>query len=233
MNRQLFEYSYALKKEKKRQSFFIVLYILFIVFLISSILHFVIFPVRQVSQTMIPDVKEGSLVMVLPFLRNSCERGDIVLVDSIQQDELPKGKKILKYIVAFVTAQQVQLYEDKNYPGSKQKLRRVIGLPGDTIYMRDYVLYIKPQGEKHFLTEFEVIKNKYNVTFYTADAQWDSSLGVKGSFEQLVLKDDEYFVLGDNRKSASDSRLWGPVKKNSVCGKALFCYFPFQNFKLY
>jgi len=233
VNRQLFELSYSLKKEKKRQSLFVILYILFVILIINSILKFVIFPVRQISQTMIPDIKEQSLVMVLPFLKNNCERGDVLLVESYNEDNLPKSKKFIKLLVAFLTGQQVQLYEDKNYPGSKAHLRRVIGLPGDTIYMRDYVLYIKPEGEKHFLTEFEVIKNKYNVTFYTAPANWDSSLGVKGSFEQITLKEDEYFLLGDNRKSASDSRLWGPVNKDSLCGKAIFCYFPFKNFKIY
>lgn len=233
MNRQLFEYSYALKKEKKKRFFFVILYFILVILIINVILKFIIFPVRQVSSSMIPDIQEQSIVMVVPFLKNAGERGDVVLVDSQNSIEYTKSKKLLKGAVAFLTGQQVQLFENKDYPGTKQHLRRIIGVPGDTVYMRDYVLYIKPAGDKHFLTEFEVIKNDYNVTFYTAPANWDSSIGVKGSFEEILLKEDEYFVLGDNRKDAADSRLWGPVKASAIDGKAVFCYFPLKNWKVY
>lgn len=233
MNRKLFEYSYSLRKEKKRKFLFVLLYLILIILIINLILQFVIFPVKQNSNSMLPDVKEQSLVMVVPFLKNKVSRGDVVLIESENKNEYTGFQKFLKGTVAFVTGQQLLLFEDKNYPGTKHQIRRVIGVPGDTIYMRDYVLYIKPAGERHFLTEFEIIKDKYNVTFYTAPVGWDSSLGVKGSFNEIELGENEYFVLGDNRKSASDSRLWGPVKSSDICGKAAFSYFPFDSMKVY
>ena len=42
-----------------------------------------------------------------------------------------------------------------------------------------------------------------------------------------------YFVLGDNRKSTDDSRLWGVITSKDIDAKALFCYLPFKNFKIY
>ena len=99
--------------------------------------------------------------------------------------------------------------------------------------MRDYVLYIKARNEKHFLTEFEISKKAYNVTFYVPPADWDSELGLKGSFDEIYLGPDEYFVLADNRKSSDDSRLWGAVKKENISAKVLMCYYPFKDFKIY
>ena len=65
-----------------------------------------------------------------------------------------------------------------------------------------------------------------------APALWDNNIGVKGSFDEITLGADQYFVLGDNRKSCEDSRLWGTFSKKDIKAKALFCYFPFNKFKL-
>ena len=117
--------------------------------------------------------------------------------------------------------------------GDQFLIRRVIGMPGDTIYMRDHVLYIKPQGDKHFLTEFELIKKSYNINVLASPAGWDNLIGVTGSFEEIVLGENEYFVLGDNRNSCIDSRLWGVVPKSDIKATALFCYFPFSKLRLF
>ena len=193
---------------------------------------YLVFPVKQKSLSMIPDVQQDSVVMVSPVMKNY-ERSDVVLLGKRVKTEKTLFSRFSETFVSFFTGKQVFLSEDAVFPGTKQKLRRVIGVPGDTIYMRDYVVYIKPMGEKHFLTEFEITPKTYNVTFFTAPAGWDSSLGVKGSFDEITLGPNEYFVLGDNRKSTDDSRLWGIVNKDDIDAKALFCYLPLKNFKLY
>ena len=99
--------------------------------------------------------------------------------------------------------------------------------------VKDYVLYIKPANEKHFLTEFELSDKPYNLTFITPPAQWSGSVGVKGSFDPIVIGQDEYFVLGDNRISISDSRLWGSVPKQKILGRVILRYFPVKSFKFY
>ena len=60
-----------------------------------------------------------------------------------------------------IKAKQISYLENSDFPNKNNQLRRVIGMPGDIIYMRDYVLYVKPAGEKHFLTEFEIIEKNY------------------------------------------------------------------------
>ena len=181
---------------------------------------------------MIPDISEKSVVMVSPVVSNY-ERGDIVLLKARKSGKVNFFSKFADCFVRFFTAQQISLFEKNDLPASKAHIRRIVGMPGDTIYMRDYVLYIKPAGDKHFLTEFEIVNEPYNVTFFVPPADWDTGIGVKGSFDEFTLGSDEYFVLADNRKSSDDSRLWGSVSKNDIRAKALFCYFPFKNFKLF
>lgn len=232
MNRQIFQYSYSLKKEKQRKAFKFFLNIIICIAIVCLVLKFLVFPVRHNSSSMLPDFEPQSLIMVTPFLRTP-DRGDVVLVREKKSDDNPFYKKIFRNVCLFFTAQQIDLNKKSFYPGTNNHLRRVLALPGDTIYMKDYVLYIKPEGEAHFLTEFEICKTKYNVLFYIPPAEWDSSLGVQGSFSPITLGENEYFLLGDNRKSCEDSRLWGPVQENDICAKALFCYFPFNKIKLY
>ena len=186
---------------------------------------------RQNSVSMIPDVPEKSVVMVSP-VANSFTRGDIVLLEPRYSKNRNFFLSQVDRLVRFFTAQQISLFEDNTLPSSKAHVRRIVGMPGDTIYMRDYVLYIKPAGEKHFLTEFEIVEEPYNVTFYVPPADWDTEIGVKGSFDELTLGYNEYFVLADNRKASDDSRLWGAVNKDDIAAKVLICYFPFRNFKL-
>ena len=181
---------------------------------------------------MIPDIPENSVVMVSTFSGNY-ERGDVVLLNARNQSNQFFLKKLADQFIRFFMGQQKSLYEKNELPASKPHLRRIVALPGDTIYMRDYVLYVKPAGEKHFLTEFEIVKEPYNVTFFVPPAEWDTEIGVKGSFDEITLSYDDYFVLADNRKASDDSRLWGTVKKSEIEAKVLMCYFPFKNFKLF
>lgn len=232
MNRNVEVFSYQLKKERRRRRCAFVIFFICLYVFINIILHFLIYPVKQNSVSMIPDISEKTVVLVSP-LSDSYSRGDIVLLE-------PKAKKTRGFFfrqyarfVRFFTGQQFSPSENVNVASSKQHLRRIVGMPGDKIYMRDYVLYIKPAGERHFLTEFEITPEPYNVTFYVPPSDWDTEIGVKGSFNEISLGMDEYFVLADNRKSSDDSRLWGAVNKDDISAKALLCYFPFNKFRFF
>ena len=224
-------FSYQMKKERRRRIGFVILFFICLYIFINVVISYLIYPVRQNSVSMIPDIPEKSVVMVSPVAGNF-ERGDVVLLESRFSPKKNFFISQVNRLVRFFTAQQISLFEHNDLPSSKYHVRRVVGMPGDTIYMRDYVLYIKPAGERHFLTEFEIVEEPYNVTFYVPPADWDTEIGVKGSFDEITLGYNEYFVLADNRKSSDDSRLWGAVKKDEIAAKVLMCYFPFRNFKL-
>lgn len=205
-----------------------VLCVVLICVFITLILHFLFFTVRQKSVSMEPTVPSGSCLFVSCFCKK-IKRGDLVLLNA---DASPKKMALVKAadsIASFFTGQKYFPFSSHTASSS---VRRVVALPGDTIYMTDYVLYIKPEGQPYFLTEFEYMQDKYAVSIASVDSERDLSLGAVGKFGEITLKNDEYFVLGDNRNSASDSRLWGPVSRSEFTGRVLFKYFPFTGFKI-
>lgn len=90
-------------------------------------------------------------------------------------------------------------------------IKRVIGLPGDRVQVRDGHVYINGQElQEQYLRNVQ--------TF--CGGQWCD----------ITLGENEYYVMGDNRTNSSDSRLWGPVRGNKIIGKTWLIYLPFRDF---
>jgi signal peptidase I len=99
-------------------------------------------------------------------------------------------------------------------------IKRVIGLPGDRLEMKDDVLYINGEA----LEESYLIENKEDNPFnkLTEDFSLQEKTG-----ETKVPK-DMLFVLGDNRLKSKDSRIFGLVSYDSVIGEVKFRFYPLQ-----
>lgn len=88
-------------------------------------------------------------------------------------------------------------------------IKRVIGLPGDTVEIRNQQVYVN--GEP-------------------ANSDYTLEDCMTCSDRTVTLGSDEFFVMGDNRNHSTDSRFFGPVTRNHIVGQVLFRYWPLNEF---
>lgn len=98
-----------------------------------------------------------------------------------------------------------------HYPRNPHEdyIKRVVGLPGETVTIRDGRVYINGQP--------------LDEPYISAPPQYNG---------EWVVPDDQVFVLGDNRNQSSDSHSWGFVPRNLVVGRALVVYWPLNDIKI-
>ena len=134
--------------------------------------------------------------------------------------------------VAFFTFQQIAPIADSKNMSESKLIRRVIALPGDTVYVKDYVAYVKTPDSDYFLTEFELSKDEYDISVDKDIVDANPKINFFKDCKEIKLDENEYFVLSDNRKSSIDSKLFGPIKANQIRGKVLLKYFPLTQMKI-
>ena len=109
------------------------------------------------------------------------------------------------------------------YPDEPERdfIKRVIGLPAETIELRNKKVYVngQPIDEPyvHFLTP------------PSTDYQEVTSSDVRERFGPVTVPADHYFVMGDNRDNSQDSRYWGFLPRGYVKGKALLIYWSYES----
>ena len=118
----------------------------------------------------------------------SLEDGQLLLLNKLSY----KFKEIERFDVVVVKV------------GKNEIIKRVIGLPGETIEYKDSKLYIND----------EILESEYD--FLTDD------------FEMKEIPQGKYFVLGDNRAVSSDSRIIGMIDRRDIVGKTSISLFPIK-----
>ncbi len=236
------KYSYSAQLEERRA------YVTVIVFVIVLLVAFnvvnanlvTIYSIR--SDAMEPTLASHDAVVTTPlynpreterdglslFLPSS--RGDLVVLSPAYYDPPSFPARLFRAFVSFVTFQRVRPFQEGEFPGEKPTIRRLLAYPGDSLYMKDYTLYIRPSGSAHYLTEYELTDVSYDVTLDPLPDGWGDDLPFSASFGEITLGEDEYFVLCDNRRVTSDARVWGPVPSSRIRGKAVLRYWPFAGF---
>ncbi|MGA2911341.1 MAG: signal peptidase I [Candidatus Levyibacteriota bacterium] len=101
---------------------------------------------------------------------------------------------------------------------TKDYIKRVIGVPGDKIMIKDGSVYLngKLLDESVYLSS----DVKTNEGAFLSEGQ------------TITVPANEYFVLGDNRPESSDSRTWGFVPRDNIVGKSLLVYWPLDRMRL-
>lgn len=124
--------------------------------------------------------------------------GDYLIIDQLSyRFEKPDRKDVVVF----------------RYPNNPSKfyIKRVIGLPGETIEISDNTVTVFNQDYPN--------GRKLEESYITAARDSEET-------ETYDLDDDEYFVLGDNRQSSADSRTWGPLPARFLIGHALLQLLP-------
>lgn len=124
--------------------------------------------------------------------------GDYLIIDQLSyRFEKPDRKDVVVF----------------RYPNNPSKfyIKRVIGLPGETIEISDNTVTVFNQDYPN--------GRKLEESYITAARESEET-------ETYDLDDDEYFVLGDNRQSSADSRTWGPLPARFLIGHALLQLLP-------
>jgi signal peptidase I len=102
---------------------------------------------------------------------------------------------------------------------AKDYIKRLIGLPGETVKIKNgQVSVCQKSGQNCEILD----ESKYLPTGTETDGD-----------VTMILKPDEYFVLGDHRSQSSDSRFWGVLKKDEIIGRVWIKVLPTNEFKIY
>ena len=107
-----------------------------------------------------------------------------------------------------------------HYPNDPRQffIKRIVGLPGEKIEIKNNKI---------------TIYNKERPDGFTIDEVYiPEGIIISKSYSQ-ELKNDEYYVLGDNRIASSDSRVWGVLEKHHIVGKAWIRAWPFGAFSVF
>jgi signal peptidase I len=158
------------------------------------------------------DTVETILLAVILFLAINAVSARVRVENVSMKPTLQPGEFLLVNRVAYKWGEpsigDIVIF---HAPGESELdyIKRVIGIPGDVVRIEGGTVYINNQ------------------------ALYEPYISAPPSYTgEWIVPIDEYFVLGDNRNSSSDSHLWGFVPNEDLVGRALLIYWPLSDFAL-
>jgi len=162
-------------------------------------------------------------------MENTLLVGDFLLVDKLHFAGGPSAIQLLPY-GTIQRGDIVVFYFPVD--ASQFLVKRVIGLPGDHIRLRNKMVYVNGEPLKEsYVVHRQWIPDGYRDNFpnqqgYSRDIdrRWRYELANYVSDGELVVPGEHYFVMGDNRENSLDSRYWGFVPRANIVGRPLVIY---------
>jgi len=147
--------------------------------------------------------------------------GDHLLVNKFVFGPAPTAIERALLPIGAIRRRDVLVFKYPEEP-DRDFIKRVIGLPGETVELRDKKVYINgtPLDEPyvHFLSPPSGPSEFHEVT----------SFDVRERYGPVTVPPDHYFMMGDNRDNSQDSRYWGFLPRENIKGKSLVIYWSYQ-----
>lgn len=144
------------------------------------------------------------LIIVVVILIRTFLVTPIMVNGSSMDKTLADGEVMLLNKLGKIEREKIVVISDA-FEGEDVIIKRIIGLPGEKIRCHEGIIYINDE--------------KYDDNY---------AFGMTSDFDEVTLKDNEYFVLGDNRLVSKDSRQLGPVDEKYLVGTTNLILFPFN-----
>jgi len=167
--------------------------LIYVFFVMTFLLQSFVIPTGSMEDTLL--IGDHLLVDKVSYSRSLGSLDSLVF----PQQEIKRGM-----IVTFKSPAEM----DKEY------VKRVIGLPGETIRIKDKKVYINDEALNEpytFFKDSEVL-NSY-----------------RDNFPEYLIPSNQYFCMGDNRDNSFDSRFWGPVHQDLIIGKPWRIYWSYES----
>lgn len=152
-----------------------------------------------------------------PSMEDSLLVGDHILVNKFALAPLSLPIERLFLPIAGIRRGDVVVFRPPHDP-AQDYIKRVIGLPGETIRIVDQVVLVRPPGEEGYLPLVEP---------YAVHADPEGAADLE-DLEPVAIPEGQYFVMGDNRDNSLDSREWGTVPRDRITGRGLLIYWSLE-----
>jgi signal peptidase I len=173
-----------------------------------------------------------AFIVPTPSMDTTVKVGDHLLVDKLSY--APAGP-VSRYLLPYTPVKRGDIIVFRVPIDIRQNyVKRVIGLPGDHIRVVDKTVYVngKPLVEpyvQHMFPDMEPYRDNFPAEpvgpVYDLGREMIARNVVNG---EVVVPDDHYFAMGDNRDNSLDSRYWGFVPRENIIGKPLLIFWSYD-----